>query len=128
VKAFWLTIAGALLAAVGFEFGDGWPHYTGTATGVFGTLLTVAGAWRQHRIPVRHEHVFEATQWLRGALDEYELHVPASKHRRGPGSSVAVYRADGNGYEEVVCDVRHTKAGGVVISASAPFAGKLVVT
>jgi hypothetical protein len=128
MKVFLLTIAGAVLAAVGFELGDDWPNHMGIVIGIFGTVLTVAGAWLQQRTPVRHEYAFAAAQWIPGAHDGYELHVPASKHGRGTGGSAAVYQENGSGHEKVECSVRHTKAGGVVIGASVAFAGKLVIT
>src|SRR3546814_18242075 len=104
MRILWLTIAGTLVAAVGFELGDNWPYNLGIAVGLLGTTLTIAGAWLQYRQPVRHKVPFEASQWQPGGDDGYELHVPAVKHGRGDGSSVNVYQPIGRASDrERVC-------------------------
>src|SRR3546814_19079151 len=99
MRILWLTIAGTLVAAVGFALGDHWPYNLGIAVGLLGTTLTIAGAWLQYRQPVRHKVPFEASPWQPGGADGSVLTVPADNQGRGAGHPVNVSPLTNGGSE-----------------------------
>lgn len=126
MKPLLLTLSGILLAAVGFEFGSSLPSGLGVILGWVGTVVSMFGAVLQFQASKPYVLRFSESEWRR-ERDGFVIHIPSIRHARGNSTSVVVFMADTSGYQEVVCGVSNTDAGGVVIHSSTPFAGKVVV-
>ena len=126
MKSLALTIAGLILAVVGFELGGSWPHDLGTILGWAGTLASSVGALLQYRDSRPFTHAFSELDW-QGSGREFTLYYPAWRHGKADGASVIVFRNSGASFEEVIVDVASTSSGGIVIEAVAPFAGKVTI-
>ena len=121
-----VTILGILLAAIGFELGDSWPYHAGTMLGYVGTAMSMLGAFMQYQESKPHEHPFSESSW-QPTGDGFAVHIPSLHHRCRAAATVTVLQRSGTGYEEVMCGVKSTASGGVVVEANVPFSGKVVV-
>jgi hypothetical protein len=121
-----ITITGILLAAIGFELGGSWPYKSGTLLGCVATILSIIGAWLQYQESKPYEHHFSENSW-EPIEDGYAIHISVRRHRKGRATTTTVFQKTGTGYEEVICGIKSTSAGGVVVEATKPFTGKLVV-
>ncbi len=124
-----LIISGAVLAVVGFEFGDKWPYHLGLIVGVGGTNLTIFAAIRQFREARPFTCYVSESSW-KPLADQFVLEIPESEHRKGrtPADPTVYFPTASGGYEVVECGVEVTASGTVRITIGGkPFSGRVVI-
>ncbi len=88
-------------------------------------VLALAGAYAQYRETLPFEWCFPSDAW-KGAGSDFHLVVPRHRHgKRGP--TATVFLGEPPKFEQIMCDVSTTCEGEVILGASKPFSGKLVV-
>jgi hypothetical protein len=128
------TIAGVILATLGFALGDPWPDCVKqllgwSGIGWVGICITVVSSIRQYRETRSFTYDFSESTW-KPAGDGYVLEIPRSEHNKGrtPASTTVYQPTDSGGYQEVGCGVDVTPSGTVRIGIDPqPFSGRVVI-
>jgi hypothetical protein len=57
----------------------------------------------------------------------FEIKISSSRHKRGKTSSVTVQTYESSGYHDCFCDVRTEINGNIILGASGPFSGRVII-
>jgi hypothetical protein len=128
------TIAGVILATLGFALGDPWPDCVKqllgwSGIGWVGICITVVSSIRQYRETRSFTCDFSESTWKPASGDQYILEIPRSEHNKGktPASTTVYMPTDSGGYEKVDGDVDVTESGTVRVWVTKPFSGRVVI-
>ncbi len=128
------TIAGVILATLGFALGDPWPDCVKqllgwSEIGWVGICITVVSSIRQYRETRSFTYDFSESTWKPASGDQYVLEIPRSEHNKGktPASTTVYMPTDSGGYEEIMCGVDVTLSGTVRIWTTQAFSGRVVI-
>lgn len=67
---------------------------------------------------------FSTVDWRKSSNGDYEILVPASKHKKGKSPMTKVYHKTDASFAECVVDIRVNAQGDVTLAASQPFTGR----
>ena len=127
-----LILIGLVLAAVGFELGSSWPSQLGLILGLVATGVSAVAAIMQYRESRPFVYKFSESDWEERPSQtvsgpEFVLEVPESDHTKGKHTVTNVFLATESGFAEVGCGQDVTSSGNVLITATSPFTGKVII-
>ncbi|MFW5872041.1 MAG: hypothetical protein ACOCUT_02945 [bacterium] len=89
--------------------------------GTSGSILSIS-------IPTSYTYYFDKTNWLKDNEGGLQLFISSKKHGLGKAPHVQTFEKNNNSFDEVGVSVKHDQKGNVIISATATFEGKVILT
>ncbi len=92
---------------------------------VLAVLCAIAAAYWQYKDGQPFEFQFDENAWQRNG-SMFELSVPKRRHGK-TRPTITIFEATPEAFQEVSCDTTTDESGHIVVSASKPFSGSLIV-
>ncbi len=118
MKALFVTVIGIVLSFAASVANVYW-------LAAVAMVIALAGAYAQYRDTAPFELIFEPADWQKVAAD-FRLVVPSLRHKKA-SPTATVYLGQPPTFEEAMCDVSTDAGGSIVLGASQPFNGKVVI-
>jgi hypothetical protein len=118
LKALLLTVGGAILGLVATLTNHVW-------LAVLATVITLVGAYYQYRDAKPFEYIFSSANWQKDGA-ELNLVIPKKLHNK-TNPTATVFKGLSPNFDEVDVDIKIKLGSTVVIGASLPFEGKVVI-
>jgi hypothetical protein len=100
---------------------------TASLFGYISLLFGAAGSIVSIFIPNSFTYHFTAQSWQPFHDGEIMLEIKEGQHGMGKSPKCEVMQKNANGYEVVLCSIKHSEKGSVSIHAYYPFDGKVTI-
>lgn len=118
MKALLITVVGILLGLAASLGNIVW-------LSVLAAVVALMGAYAQYRDTMPYEFIFSGSSWQR-AGSGFKLVIPKEQHKKS-NPTATVFKGENQTYEEVDCDISADTTGAIVLRATIPFEGKVLI-